>query len=64
MDINMNASDFWNNHNHCPYCRWYTVQSQFCDNCKFYLPINVHEKFDNFQPKEEYEMMLEKYESK
>lgn len=55
----MPESDFWKKYNHCPYCRWYTMQGR-CGDCKWYL-IPKDGMIDMFQPTEECERLLAEY---
>lgn len=57
----MKEAEFWKKYNHCPYCRFYTMQDS-CGDCKWYLS-NKNDKADLFYPTKECQRILDKINS-
>lgn len=49
----MTIDDFWKKYNHCPLCRYYAIQGNCCENCKWWLPISDKTDLDLFEPTED-----------
>ena len=50
----MTVDEYWKKYNHCPKCRFYTIQGSCCDNCRWAYPYGVKDcTMDKFEPTDE-----------